>query len=139
MMEDTTVGLTKNGKRKWTVEQKLGIVNEFNSGVDAAELCRKYNIHTQMLYKWRKTLESNGKEGLRNNGEVIPKVRYVEALRKIEELEKALINADIIYIEGGNTFYLLKAIRETGFDKLIKEQNFVKYQKDINQLSSFKC
>jgi transposase len=89
-MEETTVGLTKNGKRRWTLEQKLGIVNEFNSGVDAAELCRKYNIHTQMLYKWRKTLESNGKEGLRNNGEVIPKVRYVEALRKIEELEKAL-------------------------------------------------
>lgn len=38
-----------------------------------------------------------------------------------EELEKALSNADIIYIEGGNTFYLLKAIRETGFNKLIKE------------------
>jgi len=89
-MEETVVGLTKNGKRKWTLEQKLGIVSELNAGVDAAELCRKYNIHTQMLYKWRKTLESSGKEGLKNNGEIVPKGKYVEALKKIEELERAL-------------------------------------------------
>ena len=89
-MEEMPVLLTKSGKRKWSLEQKLGIVNEFNSGVDASELCRKYNIHTQMLYKWRKTLESNGKEGLKNNGEVVAKVKYTDALKKIEDLERAL-------------------------------------------------
>lgn len=31
---------------------------------------------------------------------------------------------DVIYVCGGNTFYLLKKVRETGFDKIIKE--FVK-------------
>jgi transposase len=72
------------------MEQKLGIVNEFNSGVDAAELCRKYNIHTQVLYKWRKQLESRGQEGLKNNGEVVAKSKYIESLKKIEELERAL-------------------------------------------------
>ena len=89
-MEETIVGLTKNGKRRWSLEQKLGIVNELNSGVDATELCRKYNIHAQMLYKWRKTLESGGKESLKHNGEVVPKGKYAEALKKIEELERAL-------------------------------------------------
>jgi len=89
-MEETAVLLTKSGKRKWSLEQKLGIVNELNSGVEITELCRKYNIHAQMLYKWRKTLESNGKEGLKNNGEVVPKSKYIEAIKKIEELEKAL-------------------------------------------------
>jgi len=38
-----------------------------------------------------------------------------------EELREALRSIDILYMEGGNPFYLLKAIRETGFEKLIKE------------------
>ncbi|MFA4880714.1 MAG: Type 1 glutamine amidotransferase-like domain-containing protein [Candidatus Doudnabacteria bacterium] len=28
---------------------------------------------------------------------------------------------DIIYVQGGNTFYLLKCVRESGFDKVVKE------------------
>ncbi|MEK7167143.1 MAG: Type 1 glutamine amidotransferase-like domain-containing protein [Patescibacteria group bacterium] len=38
-----------------------------------------------------------------------------------EELKKALRTHDIIYIEGGNTFYLLKAVRDTAFEKVVKE------------------
>ena len=38
-----------------------------------------------------------------------------------EELKKALSSSDILYIEGGNTFYLLKAVHDTGFEKIIKE------------------
>ncbi len=35
----------------------------------------------------------------------------------IENLERA----DIVYVAGGNTFHLLKIIRETGFDELLTE------------------
>ncbi|MBM5789762.1 hypothetical protein FJZ23_01605 [Candidatus Parcubacteria bacterium] len=38
-----------------------------------------------------------------------------------EELKKALSSHDIVYVEGGNTFYLLKAVRETAFEKVVKE------------------
>src|SRR3989338_8234749 len=38
-----------------------------------------------------------------------------------EELKKALSVSDILYVEGGNTFYLLKAIRDTGFEKIVKK------------------
>ena len=38
-----------------------------------------------------------------------------------EELKKALSSHDIVYVEGGNTFYLLKAVRNTAFDKVVKE------------------
>lgn len=38
-----------------------------------------------------------------------------------EELKKFFKDKNIIHIEGGNTFYLLKAIRETGFDEILKE------------------
>lgn len=35
------------------------------------------------------------------------------------KLEKALQNTDIVYVAGGNTFYLLKQIRDSGFDDLL--------------------
>jgi len=38
-----------------------------------------------------------------------------------EELRKILKDKDIIYVQGGNTFYLLKQIKESGFDKVVKE------------------
>jgi len=38
-----------------------------------------------------------------------------------EELKKALSDSDILYVEGGNTFYLLQAVRDTGFEKIVKE------------------
>lgn len=37
-----------------------------------------------------------------------------------EQLKKALSSHDIVYVEGGNTFYLLKAVRDTGFEKVVK-------------------
>ena len=37
------------------------------------------------------------------------------------ELRKALDGHDIIMVEGGNTFYLLKAIRESGFENVAKD------------------
>lgn len=38
-----------------------------------------------------------------------------------DELKKALDGHDIVMVEGGNTFYLLKAVRESGFANVIKE------------------
>jgi len=39
----------------------------------------------------------------------------------IKQLEKTLANFDIICVQGGNTFYLLKAVRESGFDQIIEK------------------
>ncbi|MBT4722478.1 type 1 glutamine amidotransferase-like domain-containing protein [Candidatus Falkowbacteria bacterium] len=38
-----------------------------------------------------------------------------------DELFEQLKTKDLIYVQGGNTFYLLKCIRESGFDKVIKK------------------
>lgn len=38
-----------------------------------------------------------------------------------QELSKELRNVDIIFVGGGNTFYLLQKARESGFDKIAKE------------------
>jgi dipeptidase E len=37
------------------------------------------------------------------------------------ELRELLKDKDAVYVDGGNTFYLLKAVCESGFDKVIKE------------------
>jgi dipeptidase E len=37
------------------------------------------------------------------------------------ELMELLKGKNAIYVEGGNTFYLLKAVRESGFEKVIKK------------------
>lgn len=36
-----------------------------------------------------------------------------------KDLERMLSDKDIIFVNGGNTFYLLKWVRESGFDKLL--------------------
>lgn len=40
-------------KSRFTEEQIVGILKEFDAGVSAAELCRKYGISNQTFYKWR--------------------------------------------------------------------------------------
>ena len=37
------------------------------------------------------------------------------------ELRSALTDKDVIYAQGGNTFYLMKCVKESGFDKVVKE------------------
>ena len=39
-----------------------------------------------------------------------------------DEVKKAVDDNDVIFVEGGNTFYLLKYARESGFDKVMREQ-----------------
>ena len=39
-----------------------------------------------------------------------------------EDVRKAVEENDVIFVEGGNTFYLLKYARESGFDKVMREQ-----------------
>ena len=40
-------------KSRFTEEQIVGILKEFDAGVSAAELWRKYGISNQTFYKWR--------------------------------------------------------------------------------------
>lgn len=38
-----------------------------------------------------------------------------------QELKGLLSDQDIIYVQGGNVFWLLKQVRESGFDEVVKE------------------
>jgi len=80
---------------------KLAHITTAQKGVDDVEYIK---VHRQELVKSGcdfKELDIEGK------GEI--------------ELRKALKDMDAVWVEGGNTFYLLKAIKESGFAKVIKE------------------
>lgn len=40
--------------------------------------------------------------------------------KTVDELERVVADKNVIHVEGGNTFYLLRAVRATGFDGVIK-------------------
>ncbi|TRZ55384.1 hypothetical protein D4Q76_00545 [archaeon] len=46
-------------------------------------------------------------------------IKLLDLNRKVHYSEVA--DFDVIYVCGGNTFYILQRIRETGFDKIIKQ------------------
>lgn len=70
------------------------------------------------LYYYKKQLNSYG----------ITNIEDLDIRNKTEkELERAIANQDIIYVQGGNTFYLLSWMRKTGFDKLLL--NFINQNK----------
>lgn len=49
-------------------------------------------------------------------------LKEIEIAGKEEsELERLLKGFDVIFLTGGNTFYLLEKIRESGFDRVIKK------------------
>jgi dipeptidase E len=56
---------------------------------------------------------------IKNNGYNIEEVDIENKTKK--ELKNFFKNKNIIQIEGGNAFYLLRAIRETAFSELLKE------------------
>jgi dipeptidase E len=41
--------------------------------------------------------------------------------KNADELEQILKDKDAVFVEGGNSFYLLRAIRASGFDRVIKK------------------
>jgi len=50
------------------------------------------------------------------------KVENIDIEGKNENELRVLLNdKDIIYVQGGNSFYLLKCAKESGFDKVVKE------------------
>lgn len=56
---------------------------------------------------------------IRENGYFFEEID-IEGKNK-DELREFFRDKNVIHIEGGNTFYLLKAIREIGFDEILRE------------------
>lgn len=78
--------------------------------------------HITTAYK----VSRNNIDFFKKVGEIIKENGYdmedfdIEGKTK-EEIKDFFKDKNVVHIEGGNTFYLLKAIRETGFADILKE------------------
>lgn len=59
------------------------------------------------------------KQAMRDGGYIFEEIDIVGKSR--EGLMKFFSGKNVIHVEGGNTFYLLKAVRESGFDDVLQE------------------
>lgn len=66
--------------KKYTVEQKLGILREWEKRGNGVEMAKQYGLHPYTLYRWKKRLEQGAREWLRGS-----KPKKALALKRLEE------------------------------------------------------
>ncbi|MEO8338770.1 MAG: transposase [Nitrospirota bacterium] len=67
-------------------EQKLTVVEEWQTGVPLEEICRKHAVNAAQMYRWKRSLD----QGLKGSGELLPKNLVGGLQKRIEELERPL-------------------------------------------------
>ena len=86
MAAEVVKQLRKTTRRKFTVEEKIGIVLEGLRGeIPVSELCRKHGIQSSVYYKWSKAFLEAGRGGLTK--ETSRDANKQEVLRLKEENE----------------------------------------------------
>src|SRR6266446_10207922 len=86
---DTVMKPVQNGRgrrRQWSGEQKLTVLQEWQTGVPLEEICRKYAVNAAQMYRWKRSLD----QGLKESGEMVPKSQMLGLQKRVEELERAL-------------------------------------------------
>jgi len=71
--------------KKYTVEQKLGILREGEKRGNGVEIAKQYGLHPYTLYRWRKRLEQGAREWLKGS-----KPKKALALKQLEEENRQL-------------------------------------------------
>ena len=79
----------KEKRRKFTPQQKLQVLKEWEATGNGIEVAQKYQIHPQTLYRWKKALEQGAQVFLSGKRlRIDPRVRQLE--RENQKLKEAL-------------------------------------------------
>ena len=78
-------------RRRWSPEEKRALVEEAEQpGMSISAVARKYGIHPNQLFHWRKLMHSGALSAMRADEEVVP-ISEVKVLKaKVRELERLL-------------------------------------------------
>jgi len=78
-------------RRRWSPEEKRALVEEAEQpGMSISSIARKYGIHPNQLFKWRKLMYAGALSAMRADEEVVP-ISEVKVLKaKVRELERLL-------------------------------------------------
>ena len=81
-------------RRYFSAEEKVAIIREHLIGkVSAADICDKYELHPNMLYKWQKEFFENGANAFKST-----KTKTSDK-RKIADLEEKIRYKDGVIVE----------------------------------------
>jgi transposase-like protein len=79
----------KERRKKFTPQQKLQVLKEWEGTGNGIEVAQKYQIHPQTLYRWKRALEQGAQIFLSGKKpRVDPRVRKLE--RENQKLKEAL-------------------------------------------------
>jgi transposase-like protein len=76
-------------QRKFTPQQKLEILKEWEVAGNGVEVAEKHQIHPITLYRWKKRLEQGAEEFLKGSKRKVD-VRIRELERENQKLKEAL-------------------------------------------------
>lgn len=78
-------------RRRWTPEEKRLMVEEAERpGMSVSAVARKYGIHPNQLFRWRKLMYEGALSAVRAGEEVVPASEVKNLKRKVHELERLL-------------------------------------------------
>lgn len=90
-MSDIKVITSVQRRRRWTAEEKRAMVEEAEQpGMSISSVARKYDVHPNLLFIWRRLMREGALEAVRRDERVVP-VSEVKVLKaRIRELERML-------------------------------------------------
>jgi transposase len=105
-MEALEKPVRRDGKRRWTAEQKLAVIQEWQGGLPIQEVARRHGVAVSQIYGWRRNVE----RGLAERGEMVSRSQVIALQRRVEELERAL-GRKALEVDVLKKFYEAKGLR----------------------------
>ena len=88
-MSPVEVITSVSSRRRWSLKEKRAMVEEVEQpGNSVSAVARKYGVHPNQLFRWRRLVHEGALSAVKANEEVVP-ASEVKALRaRIRELER---------------------------------------------------
>jgi transposase len=90
-METVEVITSVQRRRRWSAQEKKAFVVESEQpGMSVSAVARKYGIHPNQLFSWRKLIQEGGFTAVRAGEEVVPLSEARELRSQVRELQRLL-------------------------------------------------
>jgi len=99
--------IDKRKGRRFTPQQKLQILKEWELTGNGAEVAEKHRIHPQTLYRWRKALEQGAQTFLSGK-----RRRVDPRIKELEEEGPICTNCFSNHIRGNLNYGMLERLRK---------------------------
>ncbi len=70
------------GRRQFTKEMKLQVVEEVEAGLSLVEASRRYEVHPNLIRKWRELYRENGDRAFAGHGRMYREEARISALER---------------------------------------------------------